>query len=162
MVKLGIYPGSFDPLTYGHLDIIERSLKFCDKLLIGIGKNSEKESLFSVDNKIKMIESSIGHLDKNRIQIESFNGLLVNFAIQKNANIIIRGIRAFSDFDFEFNLAGVNYKLFPQIETIFLSASENVQFISSKFVKEIAQFNGDISKFVPPAVENYMKMAIKK
>ena len=162
MVKLAIYPGSFDPITYGHLDIIERSLKFCDNLLIAIGKNSEKESLFSTNNKIKMIKESILHLDTSKIQIESFDGLLVDFAIKKNANIIIRGIRAFSDFDFEFNLAGVNYKLFPQIETIFLSASENVQFISSKFVKEIAKFGGDVSKFVPPSVEKSIKIAIKK
>jgi pantetheine-phosphate adenylyltransferase len=164
MVKIALYPGSFDPLTYGHLDIIQRSLKFCDKLVVAIGENRDKHSLFNIEEKKSLLESCLkeNHIDTiNRVEIVHFDGLLVHYAQKIGASIIIRGIRALSDFDFEFNLAGVNNKLANDIETVFLISSENHQFISSRFVKEIAMFGGDITKFVPKIVAEKLQQKIK-
>jgi pantetheine-phosphate adenylyltransferase len=152
---IAIYPGSFDPITLGHIDIIERSLGFVDELIIAVGHNHEKNHLFTPEERVLLINEVLADIKlkhNSKVKVVIFRGLLVDFAKEVHANVIIRGIRALSDFDFEFNLAGVNHKLNPNIETIFLMASEKHQFISSKFVKELARFGGDMSKFVPNKV----------
>ncbi len=160
-MKKAVYPGSFDPITLGHLDIIKRALNFSDELIIAVGVNNEKTCMFSTEQRIQMIDSSIKETLSedlyNKISIKSTQGLLVDFLKSNDARVIIRGIRIFSDFDYEFNLAGINSKLYKESETIFLATSENKQFISSRFVKEVAKYNGDISSFVSPSVEQAFK-----
>ncbi len=150
--KIGVYPGTFDPITLGHIDIIKRACKLVDKLIIGVAKNTSKSAAFDLKLRAEMVEDEIEALGINA-EVVSFDGLLVNFAKKQKASVIIRGLRAVSDFDYEFQMSWVNYKLLPEIETIFLPASEDTQFISSSFVKEIASFKGDISKFVPESVK---------
>ena len=160
-MKLGIYPGSFDPLTNGHIDIIERSRKFIDNLIIGISDNNNKKILFNLDERIKMINTIMQSRNINNVTVESFNGLLVSFVKKKKANLIIRGLRAVSDFEYEFQMTGMNFKLNSSIETIFLMASDNNQLISSNLVKEVSKLNGDVSKFVPPEVQIELKKKFK-
>ena len=160
-MKLGIYPGSFDPLTNGHIDIIERSRKFIDNLIIGISDNNNKKVLFNLDERIKMINTIMQNRNINNVTVESFNGLLVSFVKKKKANLIIRGLRAVSDFEYEFQMTGMNFKLNSNIETIFLMASDNNQLISSNLVKEVSKLNGDVSKFVPPEVDIELKKKFK-
>ena len=160
-MKLGIYPGSFDPLTNGHIDIIERSRKFIDNLIIGISDNNNKKTLFNLDERIKMINTIMQNRNIDNVTVESFNGLLVSFVKKKKANLIIRGLRAVSDFEYEFQMTGMNFKLNSSIETIFLMASDNNQLISSNLVKEVSKLNGDVSKFVPPEVEIELKKKFK-
>ena len=160
-MKLGIYPGSFDPLTNGHLDIIQRSKKFVDKLLIGVSETNNKHILFNLDERIKMINDVIKSKNIENVVTESFKGLLVNFVEKKETNVIIRGLRAVSDFEYEFQMTGMNFKLNPKIETIFLMASDDHQLISSNLVKEVCRLNGDISKFVPIEVEKELKKKLK-
>ena len=160
-MKLGIYPGSFDPLTNGHIDIIERSRKFIDNLIIGISDNNNKKNLFNLDERIKMINTIMLNRNIDNVTVESFNGLLVSFVKKKKANLIIRGLRAVSDFEYEFQMTGMNFKLNSSIETIFLMASDNNQLISSNLVKEVSKLNGDVSKFVPPEVQIELKKKFK-
>ena len=160
-MKLGIYPGSFDPLTNGHIDIIERSRKFIDNLIIGISDNNNKKNLFNLDERIKMINTIMQNRNIDNVKVESFNGLLVSFVKKKKANLIIRGLRAVSDFEYEFQMTGMNFKLNSNIETIFLMASDNNQLISSNLVKEVSKLNGDVSKFVPPEVQIELKKKFK-
>ncbi len=150
--KIGIYPGTFDPITFGHVDIIKRACKLVDKLIIGVAENINKDSTFNIMLRTKMVQNEISEL-KIDASVISFNGLLINFAKEQGASVIIRGLRAISDFDYEFQMSWVNYKLLPEIETIFLPASEDTQFISSSFVKEIAKLKGEVSKFVPKGVQ---------
>ena len=149
-VKTGIYPGAFDPITFGHLDIIKRSLKIVDKLIIGVADNINKKSLLSIDDRKKLILSDITtYLEKNvDISVDAISGLLINYAKQNNATCIIRGLRAVSDFEYEFQMTGMNYQLNPSLETIFLMSSEKYSFISSKFIKEVHKLGGDVSRFV--------------
>ena len=160
-MKLGIYPGSFDPLTNGHIDIIERSRKFIDNLIIAISDNNNKKVLFNLDERIKMINKIMQNRNIDNVKVESFNGLLVSFVKKKKANLIIRGLRAVSDFEYEFQMTGMNFKLNSNIETIFLMASDNNQLISSNLVKEVSKLNGDVSKFVPPEVKIELKKKFK-
>ena len=150
----GVYPGTFDPVTYGHLDIIERAQPIVDKLIVAVAVNKVKSPLFDVKERIYMIETEVARLAVNgkSIVVQPFEELLVNFASSVDANVIIRGLRAVSDFEYEFQMAGTNARLNSSVETIFLMASDQHQFTSSRLVKEIAGLGGDISSFVPPRV----------
>lgn len=143
----GIYPGTFDPLTNGHIDIITRSLQFVDELIVAIGVNPNKKTMFSEEERQKLIRSSFAHFP--HIKVTIFQGLLVDYAKETDANILIRGIRSVSDFEYEINLANINKVLAPNIETVFLPTSPELAVVSSSMVKEIAKYNGDISKFAP-------------
>ncbi len=152
-MKIGIYPGTFDPVTYGHIDIIKRGVELFDKLIIGVAINSNKQTLFSAQERLAMINNEISSLNQsNKIIAVKFSGLLVDFAKKNNSNFIIRGLRAVSDFEYEFQMFGMNSKLDPNIQTIFLPASENNQFIASKLVKEVAKLGGDTSRFITPYI----------
>ena len=148
--RVGIYPGTFDPLTFGHLDIIKRSLNIVDKLIIGVANNFSKKSLLSVEDRKKLILSDTKtYFEKNEyISVDFISGLLIDYAIKKNVSCIIRGLRAVSDFEYEFQMTGMNYQLNPTLETIFLMSSEKHSFISSNFVKEVHKLGGDVSMFV--------------
>ena len=149
-MRVGIYPGSFDPLTYGHLDVIERALKVCDKLVVGILVNSSKNSLFTVEERIEILKECCK--DCNTIDVISFGGLLVDYCKENGVNFIIRGLRAVSDFEYEITLASINRRLAPDVETIFLMGRDENLFVSSSLVKEVASYHGDISTLVPPLV----------
>jgi len=148
--KIGIYPGTFDPLTYGHIDVIKRSLKIVDKLIIGVADNDKKLPLLSFDARMEIIQNDLKELFSvnENIVIKKVKGLLTDFAKSNEATCIIRGLRAVSDFEYEFQMTGMNYQLNPQIETIFLMSSDQKSFISSKLVKEVHKLGGDISSFV--------------
>jgi pantetheine-phosphate adenylyltransferase len=150
--RIGVYPGTFDPITNGHIDIIGRAARLVDRLVIGVALNSGKGPLFSPEERVEMVREECGAITARTgtpIEVVHFNTLLVQFAQSVNAKMIIRGLRAVSDFDYEFQMAGMNYRLTHEIETVFLMASERHQFISSRFVKEIARLGGDVSSFVP-------------
>ena len=148
--KIGIYPGAFDPLTFGHMDIINRSLKIVDKLIIGVADNINKKPLLSIDDRKKLILSDItNYLETNaNISVDTISGLLTDYANKNNVTFIIRGLRAVSDFEYEFQMTGMNYQLNPNIDTIFLMSSEKYSFISSNFIKEVHNLGGDVSRFV--------------
>ena len=148
----GVYPGTFDPVTNGHLDIIDRAARVLDRLVVGVAMNAGKGPLFSLEERVALVRAetvSVAGRTGTRIEVVPFEGLLIGFAHQVGANVIIRGLRAVSDFDYEFQMAGMNHRLDPEVETVFLMASETHQFISSRFVKEIARLGGDVSTFVP-------------
>jgi len=158
MSRIGIYPGSFDPITFGHLDIIQRSLHVVDKLTIAVSNNKSKNHFISIDERLRLIEQTIQDLpieDQKRIEIEKFDNLLVHYVKSKNASVIIRGLRAVSDFEYEFLMTGMNRSIDNEIETIFLMSSEKYHFISSRFIKEIHSLGGDISKSVPKPVLDF-------
>ena len=150
MSKIGVYPGTFDPLTKGHLNIIKRSIKIVDKLIIGIANNSSKKFFLSTDERKNIIlnDLSLINLNSKQVEVYSVSGLLTQFAKNHNANCIIRGLRAVSDFEYEFQMTGMNYQLDSNLETIFLMSSDNYSFISSNLVKEVHKLGGDVSKFV--------------
>jgi len=152
--RIGIYPGTFDPVTSGHCDIVRRALRLVDKLVVGVASNAGKGPAFSLDDRIEMACGDLSAFDPDgdRIEVRAFDQLLMHFAEEMNAGIIVRGLRAVSDFDFEFQMTGMNARLNPNVETVFLMASESHQFISSRFVKEIAALGGDITSFVSPNV----------
>lgn len=155
-MKLAIYPGTFDPITNGHLDIIIRSVKFVDKLIIAVSKNNEKNTLFKIEERIEIIKKVIEDENISNVEVDAFNGLLMTYANKKKANIVIRGLRAISDFEYEFQMTGMNYKLNSKIETVFIMSSDKYQLISSKLIKEINSLEGDISQFVPKEVKNQL------
>ena len=161
---IGLYPGSFDPITNGHLDIIHRASKIVDELIIGVAENKKKDYLFSMQERKELIEKLISIKGKSpgNIKVKSFNGLLMQFAEKIKAKVIIRGLRAISDFDYEFQMTGMNARLNSNIETVFLMASERHQFISSRFVKEICMLNGDVSSFIPRGVHMALKKKINR
>jgi pantetheine-phosphate adenylyltransferase len=150
---IAVYPGTFDPVTNGHLDIIHRATRLFDKLIVAVASNKGKDPLFSNHERIKLIQSSIAELPcQNKIQVLGFDTLLVDFCKQHQANVILRGLRAVSDFEYEFQLSGMNKKLNKEIETLFLPTTEQNAYISSSLVKEIARLGGDISEFIPSNV----------
>ena len=157
-IRVGLYPGTFDPITNGHIDIIKRSTKLVDELIIGIASNLEKKPFFDVNKRVEMVKYEISDIKKTinnncKINVLPFSNLLIHFAKEINASMIFRGLRAVSDFDYEFQMVGMNTRLDQNIETVFLMSSENQQFISSRFVKEIALLSGDISSFVSAKVK---------
>jgi pantetheine-phosphate adenylyltransferase len=157
--RIGIYPGTFDPITLGHLDIIRRGTRVVDHLIVAIAGNDGKNPLFSVEDRLAMVEHDVASMRANgtSIEVRPFDGLLVSFAEEVDATLILRGLRAVSDFEYEFQMVGMNSRLKPALETIFLMASDSYQFISSRFVKEICRLGGDISQFVTPAVAQKVK-----
>ena len=152
--RIGVYPGTFDPITFGHMDIITRATRVVDRLIIAVAHNAGKGPLFDIDERVQMVRDELGNLKTNGavVEVRAFKSLLMHFAQEVDASLIIRGLRAVSDFEYEFQMASMNARLDPDVETVFLTASERQQFISSKLVKEIALLGGDISSFVSPRV----------
>jgi pantetheine-phosphate adenylyltransferase len=158
--RTGIYAGTFDPITLGHIDIITRSLSLVDRLVIGVAEDTGKHPIFEADVRADIVREDIMNLGKHvsdRITVLPFAGLLVNFAKAQGATLLIRGLRAVSDFEYEFQMSCMNHKLASSIETIFLTASESTHFVSSRFVKQIAQLGGDISGLVSPQVQQKLQ-----
>ena len=149
--RIGIYPGTFDPITLGHMDIIERGAKLVDRLIVAVTTNIQKSPMFTDDERIAIVEREVGGID-GEIEVLGFNSLLMDFADRQGASVIIRGIRGVTDFEYEYQLTGMNRQLNDRIETIFLMADVSLQPIASRLVKEIAHYGGDIAKFVSPAV----------
>lgn len=154
-MQIGIYPGSFDPLTCGHLDIIKRATQLFDKLIVAIARNSEKFPLFAVEERLAMLQECCKDLSK--VEITSFDGLLAEYCKENNINFIVRGLRAIVDFEYEYAIALMNKELAPSVETIFLMSKSEFSFVSSKMVKEVASYGGDISRLVPQFVNSKLK-----
>ncbi len=159
-MKVCIYPGSFDPITYGHIDIMERAAKIADKLIVAVLNNRDKKSLFTVEERLEMIKESVK--DYDNIEIESFEGLLVDYAKKKNAKIVIRGLRAVTDFEYELQMAQTNRELYHELDTIFLLTNLKYSYLSSSAVKQVASYGGDVSKFVTGFVANKLRQKYNK
>ena len=153
--RTAIYAGSFDPITKGHEDLIHRTVGFVDHLIVAVAINSAKQPMFTVEERTQMIAETFK--GDSRVEVRSFTGLLVEFAKSVNSRLLIRGLRAVSDFEYEFQMAGMNRYLLPDVETMFLTPSDQYQFISGSIVREIAQLGGDVSKFVFPSVEKWLR-----
>jgi pantetheine-phosphate adenylyltransferase len=160
MTRIALFPGSFDPPTRGHEDLIRRSLALADRVLVAVAANSAKQPLFSVEERLGMLRAAIGA--EPRISVETFEGLLADFAKQAGAAVVVRGLRAVSDFEYEFQMAGMNRQLMPDVETVFLTPSDQYQFVSGTFVREIATLSGDVSKFVSPLVLERLQQRAKR
>jgi len=158
-VLKAIYPGSFDPVTLGHMDIIKRSSKIVDELIVGVLKNNAKTPLFSVEERVKMLKEATKELEN--VQVVEFEGLLVDFAKEMDAKVVIRGLRAITDFEYELQMTQTNHKLEPDVETLFLTTSIEYSFLSSTTVKEVAAFGGDITQFVPEVVVKAIEEKMK-
>lgn len=156
---IAVYPGTFDPLTRGHEDLVRRTSGLFDQLIVGIAESRSKKPFFTVEERMEIAQEVLGHYPN--VRVESFNGLLKDFVREHNARVIVRGLRAVSDFEYEFQMAGMNRYLMPEAETMFLTPSDQYQFISGTIVREIAVLGGDVSKFVFPSVENWLKKKIK-
>ena len=154
--RRAVYPGSFDPVTFGHLDVIERAASIFDELIIGVADNDAKHPLFSAEERISMIRDAIG--ERPGIRVVRLAGLLVDFVEKENAPVVVRGLRAVSDFEFEFQMALMNRRLNPHLETIFLTPKEDFTFLSSRIVKEVARLGGDVRQFVPPNVVRALEL----
>jgi pantetheine-phosphate adenylyltransferase len=148
---IAVYPGTFDPITLGHEDVIRRATGLFDKVIVAVAAGHHKKSMFSLDERIEMSREALRHLPQ--VEIESFSGLVRDFVVSKGAKAMVRGLRAVTDFDYEFQLAGMNRSLMPDVETVFLTPSDKYQFISSTFVREIAVLGGEVDKFVSPSVQ---------
>jgi len=157
---VALYPGTFDPLTLGHEDIVRRSAKLVDKLIISVAAAHHKKTLFTLEERLNMTREALK--DCHNVQVESFTGLVSEFALSKKVNVMIRGVRSMTDFDYEFQLAGMNHKLAPGIDTIFLNTSDVYQCISSTLVREIAALGGDIAQFVSPHIHAQVLGKLKK
>lgn len=155
-----VYPGSFDPVTYGHLDIIRRSRSLADELIVGVLNNKAKTPLFSVEERVKMLEEMTKNMPG--VKVVPFEGLLIDFAKEMSAGIVVRGLRAVTDFEYELQMAQTNNKLSPELETVFLTTSLEYSYLSSTIVKEVAAFGGDISQFVPGTIERRIQEKIMK
>ena len=156
--KIAVYPGTFDPFTFGHLDVVRRSSKLFDRIIISVAENNSKSALFNLEERIEIVTNVISNeKDLDKIEIKGFSGLLVDHVIDIGAVAVLRGLRALSDFEYEFQMAGINTRLSNEFETIFLMASENQQFVASRFVKEIHSLGGDVSSFVPKIVMEHLE-----
>jgi pantetheine-phosphate adenylyltransferase len=160
--RIGVYPGTFDPITLGHADIIRRGAKLVDRLILGVTTNPSKDPLFTPQERLEMVAREVKLLGLTNVEVVGFNALLMKFAEKQGATVIVRGLRAVADFEYEFQMAGMNQQLNPGIETVFLMADVGLQPIASKLVKEIALFGGDISKFVSPTVRDQVVAQIAK
>lgn len=160
--RVGVYPGTFDPITRGHTDIIRRGAKLVDRLIIGVTTNPSKNPMFTPEERIGMVEREVAALGIDNIEVIGFNALLIRFAEHVGATVLIRGLRAVADFEYEYQMAGMNQQLNPGIETMFLMADVSLQPIASKLVKEIALFGGEISSFVSPAVRDDVLARVEK
>jgi len=160
-VTRAIYPGSFDPLTFGHVDIIERSARLFDNVVVAILTNPQKAPLFTVEERIEIMNEILKPCFRN-VEVDVFHGLLVDYAKQKRAQVIVRGIRAVTDYEYEFQMALMNRRLTPDIETVFMMPAENYSYLSSRLVKEIAELGGSVTGLVPETVERRLKQRFKK
>ena len=160
MNKAAICAGTFDPITMGHLDVIERALRIFPRVVVAVAMNSGKNPLFSLEERVDLVRQSVAHL--SGVEIDCFNGLLVDFAEQKKVHVIVRGLRAFSDFEYEFQMALTNRKLKPKIETLFLMPKQDYSYVSSSNVREVAELGGNSSIFVPPPVQKALDARFKK
>ncbi len=159
MKRIAVYPGSFDPITKGHEDLIHRSLEFVDQLIVAVAVNVAKQPLFSLEERVALIRATV---TDTRVEVQSFEGLLAEFAKQVGASVIVRGLRAVSDFEYEFQMALMNRNLAPKIETVFLVPAFDLTYLSSSLVREVARFGGDVSSLVHPAVQKALKRKFAK
>ncbi|MEK9798813.1 MAG: pantetheine-phosphate adenylyltransferase [Alphaproteobacteria bacterium] len=162
--RISIYPGTFDPLTFGHIDIIERAARLGNQLIVAVAKNSGKQPLFSVEERTQIVADEVQRINNTNnvpypVLVKNFSGLLTDFADSQGAHVVIRGLRAVADFEYEFQMASINKRLHGELETVFLMAAEQQHFVASRFVKEVARFGGDVSSFVPENVAR--KLATK-
>ncbi len=153
--RIAIYPGSFDPITNGHMDIIHRGLEIFDRVIIAVARNSEKNSLFTVQERLALINKLVD--DNQQLEVDTFDGLLVDYVVEREASVILRGLRAVSDFEYEFQLAQMNRSISQQVETLFMMTSPQNAYLSSSIIKEVASHCGDIDKFVPPIVAEELR-----
>ena len=160
MTRTGVYPGTFDPITLGHMDIIRRGAHLVDRLVIGVTTNPSKSPMFSVEERMEMVRREVADFGDGKIKVVSFDSLLMDFAEREGASMIVRGLRAVADFEYEYQMAGMNQQLNDRIETVFLMADVSLQPIASRLVKEIALYGGDIRKFVPPAVAEEVRQRV--
>jgi pantetheine-phosphate adenylyltransferase len=159
-MRTAIYPGSFDPLTDGHLDLVKRATKLFDHVVVAIARSESKQPLFSLEERLELVRQAVGHI--NNVSVDTFDGLLVSYVQKRGGQAVIRGLRAISDFEFEFQLALMNRKLDEHVETIFMMPKEAYTFLSSRLIKEISRLGGDVSMFVPPHVQAALLRKIKK
>jgi pantetheine-phosphate adenylyltransferase len=159
--RIGVYPGTFDPITLGHMDIIRRGAKLVDRLIVGVTTNASKSPMFSDDERIEMVKREVATIGGD-IEVVGFDSLLMNFAEKQKASMIVRGLRAVADFEYEYQMAGMNQQLNDRIETVFLMADVSLQPIASRLVKEIAIYGGDIAKFVTPAIKSEVVARVEK
>ncbi|HEX4857115.1 MAG TPA: pantetheine-phosphate adenylyltransferase [Limnobacter sp.] len=157
-MRIAVYPGTFDPLTRGHEDLVRRGAKIFDKLVVGVADSPNKRPFFTMDERVTIAREVLSHYPN--VEVKGFKGLLKDFVRDNNANVIIRGLRAVSDFEYEFQMAGMNRYLLPDVETMFLTPSDQYQFISGTIVREIASLGGDVSKFVFPSVEHWLNQKL--
>ena len=158
--RVGLYPGTFDPITLGHADIIRRGAKLVDRLIVGVTTNPSKDPMFTPEERLDMVRAEVGRLGIGNVEVEGFKALLVKWAQKKGATVLMRGLRAVADFEYEFQMAGMNQQLDPGIETVFLMADVSLQPIASRLVKEIALFGGDISRFVSAEVSELIAQRV--
>ncbi len=160
--RIGVYPGTFDPITLGHMDVIERSAKLVDELIIGVTTNAAKSPMFNDDERIAMVKREVAAIGNSKIRVVGFNSLLMDFAESQGASVVIRGVRGVTDFEFEYQLTGMNRQLNANIETVFLMADVALQPIASRLVKEIALYGGEIGKFVTPTIRDEVVARVAK